>query len=147
MLESFSDVSKLFGLAMRLGIKLRCFIRPHQAQTPPSRTIVIDDTQLALIERFKYLGSTISFDKETDSQISKSSQALRRLRLTAKLRVYNTVVLSSVLDGYESWTLYRRHIKKLENFHMWAPLSIIRIRWQDHVTNLEVLDHAPSSII
>ena len=123
--------------------------------------IVIDDTQLANVQHFKYLGSTISsdgsLDREIESRISKASQALGRLRnkvlsqhnirLQTKLKVYNAVVLPSLLYGCESWTLYRRHIKKLENFHMRALRSILAIRWQDRVTNLEVLDRANSTSI
>ena len=57
------------------------------------------------------------------------------------------MVIPSLIYGYGSWTLYRRHIKKLENFHMRALPSILGIRWQDHVTNLEVLDRAESTSI
>ena len=42
----------------------------------------------------------------------------------------------------ETWTLYRKHIKQLERFHMRALRSIMGIKWQDRVTNLEVLDRA-----
>ena len=36
---------------------------------------------------------------------------------TTKIKVYTTVVLTSLLYGYESWTGYQRHTKKLNNFH------------------------------
>ena len=105
---------------------------------------------------FIYLGSTIScdgsLDKEIAARISKSSQALGRLRnrvlnqhnirLLTKLEVYNAVVLPSLLCGCDTWTLYRRHVKKLESFHMRALRSILGIKWQDRITNLEVLDRA-----
>ena len=64
-----------------------------------------------------------------------------------KLQIYNAVVLPSLLYGCEAWTLYRKHLQKLENFHMRALRSIMSIRWQDRVTNLEVLDRAQSSSI
>ena len=57
------------------------------------------------------------------------------------------MVLPSLLYACETWTLYRRHIKKLELFHMRALCSILGIRWQDHITNLEVLDQAKSTSI
>ena len=110
---------------------------------------------------FMYLGSTIScdgsLDKEIATRISKANQALGRLRnrvlnqhnnrLLTKLEVYNAVVLPSLLYGYETWTLYRRHVKKLESFHMRALRSILGIKWQDRITNLEVLDRANSTSI
>ena len=47
----------------------------------------------------------------------------------------------------ETWTLYRRHIKQLEQFHNRSLRSIMNIRWQDRVTNQEVLDRANSTSI
>ncbi|XP_022796245.1 uncharacterized protein LOC111334693 [Stylophora pistillata] len=63
------------------------------------------------------------------------------------LRVYKTVVLTSLLYGCETWTLYRRHIKLLERFHMRSLRSILGIKWQDMITNLEVLDRAETTSI
>ena len=57
------------------------------------------------------------------------------------------MVLPSLLCGCETWTLYRRHVKKLESFHMRALRSILGIKWQDRMTNLEVLDRTNSTSI
>ena len=59
---------------------------------------------------------------------------------TPKLKVYRAVVLSSLLYGCETWTVYRRHSRQLERFHQRALLSILEIRWQDMVTNTEVFE-------
>ena len=107
------------------------------------------------------MGSIISedntLDREIDAQIGKANQALGRLRnrvlnhhnarLSTKLKVYNAVVTPSLICGCESWTMYRRHFKMLENDHMRAVWSILGIRWQDQVTNLEVLGRAESTSI
>ena len=133
---------------------------------PPTCTILpppptIDDKPLANVEHFKYLGGTIScdgsLDREIDNRISKASQALgslhnqmlseHNIRLSTKLKVYNAVIFPSLLYGCETWTLYHRHIKKLELFHMQALRSILGIRWQDHITNLKVLDQTKSTSI
>ena len=130
MLDRFSETSKLFSLTISLG-KTNVLHQPAP-YSRPSPTITIDDKPLVNVEHFKYLGSTIScdgsLDREIDSRISKASQALdslrnqvlseRNIRLYTKLKVYNAVVLPSLLYGCETWTLYRRHIKKLELFHM-----------------------------
>nr|KAG5695709.1 hypothetical protein BaRGS_022386 [Batillaria attramentaria] len=160
MLDRFSEASKLFGLTISLG-KTEVLHQPAPHTNPPAPSISIDGTQLSNVESFKYLGSTIScdgsLDKEIDARISKASQALGRLRnrvlnqhnirQSTKLKVYNAVVLPSLLYGCESWTSYRRHIKQLEKFHMRALRSILGIRWQDRITNLEVLDRAQSCSI
>ena len=80
-------------------------------------------------------------------KINKINRVLSKhnIRLSTKLKVYNVVVLPSLLYGRETWTLYLRHIKKIELFHMRALRSILGIRWLDHITNLEVLDQAKST--
>lgn len=160
MLDRLSEASKLFGLTISLG-KTEVLLQPAPNTNPPAPSISIDDTQLANVDQFKYLGSTISSDgtqdREIDARISKASQVLGRLRnrvlsqhnirLSTKLRIYNAVVLPSLLYRCEFWTLYRRHIKKLEKFHKRTLRSILGIRWQDRVTNLEVLDQTRSTSV
>ena len=153
MLNSFSDASKHFGLTISLG-KTDVFFQRAPNSVAPQPAIFIDDVELKVVNSFKYLGSMISVDdspdKEIASRISKASQALGRLRsrllnhhnviLDTKLKVYRAVVLSSLLCGCETWTVYRRHLKQLDRFHQRALRSIPGIRWQDRVTNTEVFE-------
>ena len=91
-----------------------------------------------------------SLDKEIASRISKASQTLGHLRnrllnhhnvtLDTKLKVYRAFVLSSLLYRCETWTVHRLHLKQLERFHQRALCSILRIRWQNRVTNTEVVE-------
>ena len=163
IVDKFSEASKMFGLTISLG-KTEVLFQPAPdsiPQPPQPPCITSDGTQLKNVDTFKYLGSTISsdgtLDKEIAARIQKASQALGKLRnkvlqhkdirLSTKLKVYNAVVLSSMLYGCETWTLYRRHIKRLEQFHMRSLRAIMRVRWQDHTTNQEVLDRADSTSI
>ena len=156
IVSKFAEASQLFGLTISLG-KTEVLYQPSPASTvndPP--TILIGDTALKTVEHFKYLGSVVSsdcsLDREISTRINKASQALGRLRtrvmnhksikLPTKIKVYKAIVLTSLLYGCETWTLYRKHIKQLERFHMRALRSIMGIKWQDRVTNLEVLDRA-----
>lgn len=66
----------------------------------------------------------------------------RNIKLATKIKVYKAVVLTSLLYGCETWTLYRKQLKKLEQFHQRFLRSIMGIKWQDRVTDLEVLDRA-----
>ena len=157
IVDKFAEASRLFGLTISLG-KTEVLFQPAPASTSQPPSISIESTQLQTVDDFKYLGSIISndgsLDKEINSRICKASQALGRLRvrvlnehnirLPTKLKVYKSVVLTSLLYGCESWTLYRRHLKQLESFHMRSLRSILNIRWQDKVTNIEVLDRAGS---
>ena len=47
--------------------------------------------------------------------------------------------MSSLLYGCEGWTLYRQHIKKLDQFHLRWLRKTAHIKWQEHVPNTTVL--------
>ena len=40
----------------------------------------------------------------------------------------------------ETWTIYRPHVKQLDQFHLRCLRSICRIKWQDMIPNTEVLE-------
>ena len=152
-LNSFSDASKQFGLTISPG-KTEVLFQRAPNSVAPQPAIFIDDVELKVVDSFKYLGNMISIDgsldKEITSGISKASQALGRLRnrllnhhnvtLDTKLKAYRAVVLSSLLCGCETWTVYMWHLKQLEMFHKSALRSILGIRWQDRVTNIEIFE-------
>jgi hypothetical protein len=48
-------------------------------------------------------------------------------------------VLSTLLYGSETWVTYARQVKQLNSFHLRCLRRILHIRWQDKVTNTEVL--------
>jgi len=55
--------------------------------------------------------------------------------------VYKAAVLSVLLFGCESWTLYCRHVRKLNQIHMRCIRQIAHIKWRDKdkIPNIEVL--------
>jgi len=57
---------------------------------------------------------------------------------TTKSRIYNSCVLSSLLDASETWTLLKADIAKLEAFHMTNQRRRLDILWYEFVTNVEV---------
>ena len=66
------------------------------------------------------------------------------LRLSTKILVYTVVVIPTLLYDAEAetWVLYRKQIRLLERFHQRCLRSILGIRWQDYVSNEEVLKKA-----
>ncbi|XP_056669384.1 uncharacterized protein LOC130456524 [Monodelphis domestica] len=160
IVDRFSTATKLFGLTISLR-KTEVLFQPAPGRPTNQPCITIDSTQLSNVNTFNYLGSIIandgSLDHEINARIQKASQALGRLRCkvpqhrgvstATKLKVYNAVVLSSLLYGCETWTLCRKHMKQLEQFHQCSLQSIMRIRWQDRITSQEVLDRANSTSI
>ena len=93
-------------------------------------------------------------DDEVAARTAKASVAFGRLRtnvweqngirLDTKLKVYKAVVLPTLLYMYacETWTVYQRHAKKLNHFHLSFLRKILKIRWQDKIPDIEVLKKA-----
>ena len=57
-----------------------------------------------------------------------------------KKRIVKITVWSVTLYACETGTLKQNNIKKLEAFEMWLWRKIEGIKWQDHITNEEVLN-------
>ena len=59
-----------------------------------------------------------------------------------KLNVNKAVVLPTLLYACETWTVYQRHAKKLNHFHLSCLRKLLKIRWQDKIPDTEVLKKA-----
>lgn len=111
IVNRFTEASRLYGLTISLN-KTEVLHQPALGTRAPPPKVYIEDAELKTVDHFRYLGRIIS-DKEITAHISKASQALGRLRtrvlnnvkLSTKITVYKAVVLSSLLNGCESWTL------------------------------------------
>ena len=111
------------------------------------------------MDRFCYLRSILSsttiIDDDVSARLAKASAAYGRLskrlwndqgiRLATKIAVYRAVVLTILLYDCDSWTLYRRHIAKLDQFHLRCLRKIAHIRWQDMIPNTTVLERCEIS--
>lgn len=154
VIDAFSSASKKFGLQINIR-KTEVLFQPgtdHQEE----EEILVDGTALKQVDDFTYLGSTISKDGRIDSELvkrmSKASSAFGRLRTRlwnnhhvstrVKCKIYRAIVLSTLLYGAESWTLYKSQVNKLHAFMMRHLRSIMRITWKDKVTNKEILERA-----
>ena len=83
------------------------------------------------MKEFTYLGSIIGSDghieAELQKRMSKSSLSFRHLRerlwnnhnvsIRVKGKIYHAIILSTLLYGTETWTVYRRHVKNATLFH------------------------------
>ena len=58
--------------------------------------------------------------------------------IRVKGKIYRAIILFTLLYGAETWTVYTSHVKKLHAFMMRHLQSIMKIRWQDKVTNIKV---------
>ena len=155
IVNRFAEAAKAFGFTINLK-KTEVLHQPPPGGVYSPPQINIESTSLNSVEHFTYLGSVISNDatvnKDIDNRLARTSSAFGRLhkrvwqnhslRLSTKIQVYRTVVVPTLLYGCATWVLYRKQIRLLERFHQRCLRSIMGIKWQEYVTNEEVLKRA-----
>nr|VZI16234.1 unnamed protein product [Spirometra erinaceieuropaei] len=62
------------------------------------------------------------------------------LQLSTKLKMYKAVILSTLLYGAETWTVYTRQARRLNHFHLSCLRLILRLNWQDRIPDTDVLE-------
>ena len=148
IVDDFARAAVRYGLTIR--IKKTDVLHQPRPGTPLGNPIItIGNEALKLVQKFCYLGGTISqnskFYDELMARISKASASFRLLqhrlwskrgmRLNTKIQVYRTVVVSTLLYESETWTTYRDHLKNPERFHMRCLRKICGVRWIDKIPN------------
>ncbi|XP_047482472.1 uncharacterized protein LOC125034615 [Penaeus chinensis] len=113
---------------------------PSQTVNVPPSPIIINHTEIKTVEKFCYLGSTVTNSGSLDTGDAKASADFGRLsellwqdhgrRLSTKIAVYRVVVLSALLYRSETWTMYLWHIQQLEQFHQRCLRKICNINLQ-----------------
>ena len=140
-------------LGLNINVQKTEFLK-RTVSSPESPIILnIDGTELNEVQCFRYLGSNISancsLDDEVSFRIGRAASAYGRLRprvfenhnlnLHTKVSVYHAVVVSTLLYGNETWTLYRQQFRNLEKFHMGTLQKILGITWRDKIPHTEIL--------
>lgn len=152
-MDCFSRACDNFGLTISTK-KTEVMHQPAPGKPYQEPHIIVKGQKLQAVDNFTYLGSTLSravnIDAEINNRIAKASTAFGRLRhnvwerrglsLTTKLKVYRAVVLTTLLYASETWTVYSRHAKQLNHFHLSCLRRLLHIRWQDKIPDTEVLE-------
>ncbi|CAG9827311.1 unnamed protein product [Diabrotica balteata] len=61
------------------------------------------------------------------------------IKKTKFMKISKNNNTNEILYGAESWTLNRNTINRLNAFEIWTFRRLLRIPWEDRVTNAEVL--------
>jgi hypothetical protein len=115
------------------------------SQHPP---IKMNDVCLEEVNTFKYLGATLSSDGKSITEI-KNRMALataalsnlttlwksRKIKFKVKFKLYNSLVLSVLLYGCESWTLVAESERRLQAFEMKCFRRMLGISYRERKTN------------
>ena len=127
--------------------KLRLLFQPAPGKPYLKPHITVNDTVLNDIEKFTYLGSTISrhenIDKEVTCRIAKASSTFgtlwsnvsdrRGISIATKVKVYQAILITMLLYAGELWTIYSKHARQLNKFHMSCLHKLLTIKWQDKI--------------
>ena len=112
----------------------------------------LDGTSLKLVDKFTYLGSSISSaEKDIGTQLTKAWTAIDRLSiiwksdLTNKMKhcFFQAAVVSILLYGCITWTLTKRLEKKLDSSYTRTLWAILNKSWWQHPTRHQLYGHLP----
>lgn len=148
--EMQSMLTKMNTAALAIGLKISC-PKTKFFTAPPDLpcNLSIDGQVLDRVDNFTYLGSSFTpsgqAHGEINIRIGKAWAAFQGLRqalwnrhdvsLRTKLRVFNTSVMSILLYACETWPLRVEDVRSLNAFHHRCLRAILRVRYQDHITN------------
>ena len=146
LLSAYNDMAKKMGLSINIT-------KTETICIGPLVDFYIDGEKLKNVKRFKYLGSFVTDDcsmkEELTSRIQAVSCAYGRLRSrvfdsheltpSTKIKVYNQCLMPLLLYGCETWTLYHHQIRQLRTVQQRHLRRILKIKWDDYVSNEEVL--------
>ncbi|CAH2096605.1 unnamed protein product [Euphydryas editha] len=153
LMSNFNESCRKFGL--KISVK-KTEVMSLDIQGNETVVIKLGGEKLKQVHKFRYLESTISSKCDLDSGINSRIGAAAAsfgkldakvfsshdLKLETKISVYMAVVLPNILYSSETWTVYRRHIRALDRFHLKCLRKILNIRWSDRIRNTEVLRRA-----
>ena len=110
----------------------------------------LDGTSLKLIDKFTYLGSSVSStEKDIDTRLTKAWTAIDKLSiiwksdLTDKMKrsFFQAEVVSIQLYGCTTWTLTKRLEKKLDGNYTTMLRAILNKSWRQHPTKQQLYGH------
>ena len=110
------------------------------------------------VTQFEYLGAFISTDgggtKDLGNRIGKARATFNRLkniwqasniRMKTKLKLYKTLVIPVLMYGSETWKINKIDNQRLDVFHSRCLRRILKIKWEDRISNEEIMERTGMS--
>ena len=106
---------------------------------------------MKLVDKFTYLGSSVSSTETDITRLVKAWTAIDRLSviwksdLTDKMKhsFFQAAIVSILLYGYTTWTLTKRMEKKLDGNYTRMLRAIMNKSWRQHLTKQQLYGHLP----
>ena len=151
LVDVVKECSSQAGLDMN-SKKTKTMVISKHPERNKQIDIKIDGESLEQVSQFKYLGTQVSDDARSETELncriataktkfSMLSTILtsKQLSIPLKIRVLTCYVFSVFGYGAEAWTLTKAMEEKIDAFEMWCLRKMGGISYKDRVTNEDVL--------
>ena len=146
------ETNRVDQIARSVGLKIHTNkTKIMQLKNRSATKTIIRGADLEEVQDFKYLGSYISADSDIQQEISMriwlAAAAFNKLRniwkssllqTTTKLKIYRSNVRSVLLYAAETWRTNKKLESRLRGFEGRCLQRILRISWEQRVTNRDV---------
>ena len=142
----------VFRAAAGIGLHVYAHKTEYMCYNQTGDTSTQDRTSLKLVDKFTYLGSSVSStEKDIDTRLTKEWAAIDRLSiiwksdLTDKMKrsFFQAAVVSILLYGCTTWTLTKRLKKKLDGNYTRMLRAILNKSWRQHPIRHQLYGHLP----
>ena len=144
--------SLLETTATQTGLKVNAKkTKVMRLNTKNTQKIKMQGEDLEEVESFTYLGGIITTkggcDEDITNRLKKAKGQFQRLKkiwyssifsTKTKIRLFNTLVISVLIYGSETWKMNESDRKRLDTFQNMCLRKILKIRWPEKITNEEL---------
>ena len=146
--SAIENISAQFGLTINAT---KTHMMVIDAESDADQVITIAGKAIGRVERFKFLGSIVTNDSNSSTEINVrlaiARQVMRQLTkiwksaeisLKLKKQLVKSLVWSIALYGSESWAVKKCDEKRITAFELWCWRRVLRISWTEYKTNVWV---------
>ncbi|XP_063447098.1 uncharacterized protein LOC134726617 [Mytilus trossulus] len=141
--------SKLQENASKIGLKINASkTKVMRMNTTNNNPVKLNEKDLEDVDTFTYLGGIVTTkggcDNDMDNRFKKAKGQFSRLRkiwrssvlsFKTKVRLFNSLVISVLLYGCETWKTTEQDKKKFNTFQNRCLRQILKIRWLNTISN------------
>ena len=146
-------LQRSLGVISEIYLRAGLIINTTKTEIP---TFSISGKQLKNTELFIYLGSNHTFSGNLTNEIQRCSDLAssvldclsncvfgnHNLTIHTKIAVYNAVLITIILYGWETWVPHHRQIRLLESFHIRRLQLVLGLCWWHKLTYSDIRSRA-----
>ena len=154
--SKFHDIQQktqsLHENAIRVGLKINIKkTKVMRLNSNIREQVQIDGKTIDDVDTFTYLGGVVTSkggcDEDISNRLCKAKTQFRRLRkiwsssnfsIRTKIKLFNSLVMSVLTYGSETWKTTEGDKKKLDTFQNRCLRQLLRVRWPDKISNEEL---------